>query len=127
MYCCGRVTAFYSLPRALTNCAIKIMWQVISVAPLWTNGSVSVPLKKKKRRRGKEKKIPASLSVYLNSTVPLPSAPTVRPLCHTFGAVFDQTCSSPKILVMALLMAKIRLLLQIVIVNHRPLKSPGSV
>lgn len=68
-----------------------------------------------------------SLSVYLNSMVPSTCASaTVRLPCQLFGAVFDQT-SSPKIPDTATAMAEIWYPLEITIVNHRLLKSPGSI
>lgn len=76
-----------------------------------------------KRERDRENH---SLS-YLNSMGPSTCASAaVCLLCRLFGAVFDQT-SSPKIPDMATVMAEILYLLEIIIVNHRRLKSPGSI
>lgn len=77
-----------------------------------------------KRDRETEKIV---LYLYLNSMVPSTCASAaVCILCFLFGAVCDPT-SSPKIPDMATVMAEIWYLLEIIIVNHRWLKSPGSI
>lgn len=77
---------------------------------------------KKERERDKLK----SLSVYLNSMVPSTCvSATVCLLCQLFGAVFDQT--SLKFPDMAMVTAEIWYPLEIIIVNHRLLKKPGSI